>query len=207
MRITALSTARPSSYSGLFLFVLICGLLPTVKGQISVSGDVSSGTGQLTLSQDLSFTITQTGTANFLVFDDWVSTSDGSQTLSSMDALANYNVDGGGNQTTIFRDLVDNLTFGLGAMNATDTYVVFDTFSVTSGTTVTFTSTFWNLGTVANFNSEVSGSFGGTYYLTDGSGNILGTASAVPEPSTYAAIFGAVALAGVMWFRRRKGRG
>jgi hypothetical protein len=65
----------------------------------------------------------------------------------------------------------------------------------------------WGMTGSDTFNIELVGS-STDFAITTGNGvgldNFSTTVSAVPEPSTYAAIFGAVALAGVMLHRRRR---
>ncbi|HLP25773.1 MAG TPA: PEP-CTERM sorting domain-containing protein [Acidobacteriota bacterium] len=99
----------------------------------------------------------------------------------------------------------------------------FATAGTNIGDTISFTSTVTNgvaqtqislsgvtqlqsITGTAVFRLYAWGATGGNFALGRQSGNDLaigGSISAVPEPSTYAALFGALALSGVAWRRRR----
>lgn len=76
---------------------------------------------------------------------------------------------------------------------AAGTYTLFN-FSTGGTTTSSFDVSDFTLGTTIS---------GYTYDLSISGNTLQLTASAIPEPSTYAAIFGALALAGAVWRRRR----
>lgn len=67
---------------------------------------------------------------------------------------------------------------------------VLDLSSITGATSVTFR--------LYGFNSEATGGTGGLQ------GNLTFSGTVVPEPSTYAAMLGLLALGVVMWRRRRR---
>jgi hypothetical protein len=69
--------------------------------------------------------------------------------------------------------------------------------SGTQSISLTFTS-----ATTFRFYANGASNSGGTLRIDDFS--LGGSMSAVPEPSTYAAIFGAAALVGTIWHRRRQ---
>lgn len=78
--------------------------------------------------------------------------------------------------------------------------------SPVTATTKSVTLTGLNIASGSTFSFNIVGNRGPTTGSAQGIGidNFSVTASAVPEPSTYAAIAGAVALAGAMVVRRRK---
>jgi len=81
---------------------------------------------------------------------------------------------------------------GFWATNHTWTIVASSGGTIT-GTALTATNAYGSYGTFAT-------AFNGSNL------DLTWTASAIPEPSTYAAIFGAIALAGAFWHRRRRQR-
>jgi len=96
-----------------------------------------------------------------------------------------------GPQQFELRSSVDGFTTSLGTISA-------------SGSTVTLASTsFQNLTTPTEFRLYAWGAtvWNGTFSIN--SFDFKGSVSAIPEPSTYAAILGAVALGGLYYSRRR----
>lgn len=89
--------------------------------------------------------------------------------------------------------LTINLTAGTGF--GAGVYTLFD-FSTGGVTTNNFTATDFSLGTTISGYSYALATAGNMLQLT-------ATASAIPEPSTYAAIFGALSLVGAALWRRR----
>jgi len=84
----------------------------------------------------------------------------------------------------------------------------FDLFNIGAGGS---TGSFGSVSVVGSYIASLSnasgvwtGSTGGyDFTFTQSTGDLVIAATAVPEPATYAAIFGALALAGVVWKRRR----
>jgi hypothetical protein len=64
------------------VLLLVASLSSYSFGQVIVSGDFGAGTGQIQISQDITFTISTNVTIGSLiiVFDEWAGTSDGGQT-------------------------------------------------------------------------------------------------------------------------------
>ena len=72
-----------------------------------------------------------------------------------------------------------------------------------TGATISLSSgSFQSLTGSTEFRLYAWGGTGGTFSVNSFTFN--GSLSAIPEPSTYAAIFGALALAGTVWHRRRQ---
>ena len=175
---------------------LLAGLifsLPTsgAMAEITISGDVSAGTGQITISQDYTFEITADNSTDTIafVFDNWAM-SDGGRTFSFFTgpqfAFA-YN--GGAVQTGTNSNLVDNLDFDVNDLCADDGYIVVssqptmqvgDSYTVKAGT--------YSLSMATSFNPELNDStFTGDIFLTDANGNRISNvlqAESPTEPGT-----------------------
>ncbi len=89
------------------------------------------------------------------------------------------------------------VTINLLNFNGTATLGTFTLLSVTGSVTST---TSWNL---ASFNLVTDSSLNGSYLSLGGNGYDL-QVNAIPEPGTYAGIFGLLVLTGTTWFRRRR---
>ncbi len=105
---------------------------------------------------------------------------------------------GTGIRTWEIRSSVDNYASALG------TFSVPDDTNTRTGQSVTLSSGFSSLTTATTFRiyGYSAEAAGGTWRIDDVVLN--GSISAIPEPSTYAAIFGALALVGTVWHRRRQ---
>lgn len=81
-------------------------------------------------------------------------------------------------------------------------------YNFTNGTVVSKSVTLSSLGLTSGSSFYLRWNFDTTGANSQGLGldNVSLTASAIPEPSTYAAIFGALALVGTVWHRRRQGK-
>ena len=184
------------------------------RAAVTTSGNFQTGTPVPTLAftNPFTLTITASGNASYLVFDEWV-TSDGSQTsaTASTNQTLSYQINGGTTQSIGVSLLYDNLSRTVGAATANDGILSFGgSIAVTAGQTLTFlpsSATFASGGTA--FNPPPS-AFTGNAFLIDGSGtaySALGSVGAVPEPSTWALLgIGAVGT-GVVARRRRQQAG
>ncbi len=195
------------------VLLLVASLSSQSFGQVIVSGDFSAGTGQVQISQDITFTITSTDTFTDLViaFDELVGTSDGSQDntyLTNSGILMSIN---GASNTTLTGtslEFFDNLNGSSGDLTAADSYIYIanTSFNVMTGDSVVVRAqTFSQTGTVAGFNPNVAGTFTGDVFLAEAlfSSRISSNGVAVPEPSTYTAIAGLAVLGLAVWRRRR----
>ncbi len=164
-------------------------LAPTSHAGIMLLGDVAAGTGVLTFTADYSFDITANGTTRFLVFDEWGSPNDGSQTFASASGLFTLLINGVDSGASI-TNAVDNLALGFNDISSDDAYMFWNINApVVAGDTVTIASGSWSLAATPSWNSAVSGAFTGNVFLTDSAGvrvSGLGQASAVPVPGSLA---------------------
>lgn len=175
-------TGTVTVQSGAFLSGsgFISGATTIQSGGILGTGATSSTAGTLTFANGLTLN-------DGAVFDFRLGTT------SDMIKLTGGTLTG----ATTAGSLTINLTAGTGF--GAGNYTLFD-FSTGGVTTSSFEVSDFTLGTTVS---------GYTYNLAM-SGNTLqltATASAIPEPSTYAAIFGAVSLVGAVVWRRRARRG
>jgi hypothetical protein len=177
-------------------------------GDIIISGDVNTGTGVLTISDDITFDITSDGIAQILNFDEWGDPQDGTQDfLSSFAGTISFQVNGSDVDRPL--DLIlDNLTSTLNQLTPNDAYIGwFPSLAVSTGDVVTIKSGSWAIPTATDWNPATTGSFQGNVFLTDNNGNQVSSAvniSAVPEPNS-AILLGCGAL-GISFGRRRKRR-
>jgi hypothetical protein len=167
------------------------GLLALAASQahaaLVVVAPTSSTNGSLTITNDITFTITTAGNAGLFALDEWV-TTDGTQNGSPFAALAiSLN-----NAAPFTRDgvLFDNLNSTAGSVTPNDGYLfISPTFGVAINDMVTLKSGTYVLGATPGFNPQANQTFTGNMFIADGSGNRLSNivaAGPVPEPATLA---------------------
>jgi hypothetical protein len=170
---------------------------------VTTSGNFNTGspTATFALTSDLVVPILNTGMVGHLAFDEWVS-SDGSTTGVSLTIPQNvsYQINSGPVNTVSLLLLVDNLTFNINGLTANDGYLRFDLISVTAGDVLTFKAATFTFQPLPAFNSALPATFNGLALATDYSGNVLGEALIIPEPSS--AMLCALVLPA--WLIRRK---
>lgn len=173
------------------------------------SGDpnVSGGPSTLQITHDIDFTITSTGFAQLLVFDNWVGTSDGtlSQIADSPPSLLSYRIDGGATQSVPISGLLDN-NHTAGSINSTDGFLWFSAISVVEGQTLTILAQTHTFGGVNSFNASTKQVFTGDVFLSTTGGLMRSSPvslSSVPEPSEWAVAAGVGLVGFAVWRRRR----
>jgi len=176
---------------------------------VILSGDVNvtGGTATLQITHDIHFTITSTGSASLLVFDDWVGTSDGnlSQMTDNPAASISYRINGGATQSVAISGLLDN-NFTIGSINSTDGFLFFGAISVVEGQTLTILAQTHTFGGNSSFNPATKQVFTGDVFLSTTGGLMLSSPvslSSVPEPSEWAAAAAAGLVGFAVWRRRR----
>jgi len=207
----------------LVLLLAIAGVGSTALAQITVSGDFATGTGQLAIQQDLTFTITSAVSGSngyILVFEGMNGGPDASQTeMLTSENSWQRSINGGVNSTVtassgyfIFADRLGGSGV-YGDITANDSYLRItnsnENFSYATATTVTMRATTFTFQNVSgDFDADAMGAFSGNVYLANYANGLRISdnlaISAVPEPSTYALGGGIAALGLTLWLRRRR---
>jgi hypothetical protein len=166
-------------------FSLLALAASQAQAALVVVAPTSSTNGSLTITNDITFTISTAGNAALFALDEWV-TSDGTQNGSPFAALA-ISLNGAA-PFTRDGELFDNLNSTAGAVTPNDGYLFFGpTFGVAIGDTVTLKAGTYTLGATPGFNPQANQTFTGNMFIADNSGTQLSNivaASAVPEPTT-----------------------
>jgi hypothetical protein len=181
----------------------------SVHSAVIVSGDVdvTGGTGSLEITHDIEFTITSSGNLFFVVFDDWVGTSDGGLTAlgDSPAALLSYRIDGGSIQTRALGNLYDN-NLNAGSIDPRDGFFVLESgLSLVAGQTLTILAQTHTYSGNSTFNPAAKQVFTGDVFLASSSASVMSSPvslSSVPEPSEWAAAAGVGLLGFAVWRRR-----
>lgn len=193
------------------MLVLLAVLLAGTASAQSVYLTFSGGSGTplvMTWTTPIAYTITGTpnpGTKDpYFVFDEVGNVYSGTQysapifitsgapTYSGVDGTFQINnVSSGENHNLI---TPNDIKF----RNVPDAGVTFLTFGQT------FQLTAGSLTTTVNYFGTMPADGLYSTFIVDASYGYLGAGAAVPEPSTYAALFGIVGLGGALWVRRRK---
>jgi PEP-CTERM motif len=179
------------SFNTAVLTLAALGLLAFNASQahaaLVVVAPTSSTNGSLTITNDITFTITTAGNAGIFALDEWV-TTDGTENGSPLAALAiSLN-----NAAPFTRDasFFDNLNSTAGSVTPNDGYLfIGPTFGVAFGDMVTLKAGTYILGATPGFNPQANQTFTGNMFIADGSGNRLSdivAAGPVPEPATLA---------------------
>jgi hypothetical protein len=172
------------SFAALGVLVLAA---PQARAALIVVAPTSSTNGSITITNDITFTISTAGNAQVFALDEWV-TSDGAQNGSAVSPDLSVSVNGGapgGHPNTFF----DNLAMTVGAITPNDGYFYLsNAFAVSAGNTVTLKAATYTLAATPGFNPQANQTFTGNMFITDDVGNQLSNvvaAGAVPEPSTW----------------------
>ena len=184
------------------LILALFSMVTAAHAMVTISGVVSEGTAVLSIDQDLTFTITEDGAVTLLIFRDWAEYQDDLLYGGALvDGNLSYSLNNGTDQQTTFQ-VTSHLGEDWNHVLADDSYLYLDNaISVTAGDTLTFHAGSWALDASANFDPTVTGTFTGSMLLANDNGELL---SAVPEPSTYAALAGLLALGFAAVRRRQK---
>lgn len=180
-------------------------LAPCCYGGVIISGDVTTGTGVLTISQDITFDITADGSVEILVFDEWGAPNDGTadDLNASFPGTISFVLNGNDSDQPL-DFILDNLTATSNQVTPNDAAIGWSPFSVMSGDVLTIKSGSWAIPTFLNWNPATTGAFEGDLFLTDNTGvqiSSLVSVAAVPEPSSLC-IFGLLAI-GIASTRKR----
>lgn len=188
------------------LAILPLLILSNAQANIEFSGNFQTGspTATFTITQDITFDVTTSGAAAFLVFDEWViSDANGDGVDVAPTANLTFSLNGGSPDVRFAASIIDNAVSDMIDISANDGWLEFLSFDVTAGDTLTISSTTYTLTSNPGFNATIPSVFTGNLFITDTSGNQLATLTIVPEPSTYAAVLG-IAVLGAVWLFKRK---
>ncbi len=188
----------------LALALVFLSLSAAASAQIIVSGTINqvAGQGTLNITSPITFEVTSTGLLYGIVFDNWV-TSDGTTTTVALDSGLSYRINGGSVQTLAGTNTFYDNGNSNGDLTVNDGFIVFATTSVTAGDTFSLLSGSYITTGNGSFNTQAIQTFTGDLFLLSNNNTALsGHVSAVPEPSTYAALAGLAALGLTMAVRR-----
>ncbi len=176
------------------------------KAAFIFSGNLSTGSATLTLTEEFTVTITANTSVRKIVFDNWV-LSDGTQTVANYTGnqfLLFYAINGGPNQNIPGSfSFIDNHTAPVGGLSIGDGSISFNDFNVSFGDVVTIRpQTTGNFLITPGFNPLTEGTFAGTVFLADDSNTQISNSVVVPEPSSY--ILFSASLIGLIAIRRRQ---
>lgn len=180
---------------------------PTTS-QANLTGSVFSGNVGSPAAGDSTPTFTAGSGGGYFGADTWTGTAPGTNyfqfTITPAEGFAvtltslsfGYRATSTGPNAISFRSGSDSYSTNLvsSALTRDSSWHTSGSLTLTS-TTITSATTFRIYGSGAS-------SAGGTFRVDDVTLN--GSISAIPEPSTYAAIVGAASLAGAIWWRRRQ---
>lgn len=191
-------------------FVLVLAFSSVLsRAAIIVEAPTATTPGSLTITNDITFSVTGSGNAGMFVFDEWV-TSDGVQNGSSnidYSSYLAYPVNHNNSPLPTSFDLfqTDNTTFSSGHVTPNDgLLVMIGSFAVVAGDSVTLKAGELIIPKMSDFNAQATQTFAGNMFVVDTNYIRLTDTVLVPEPSVTAVLFGAGALALV--FRRRSRR-
>jgi len=152
-----------------------------VHGAISITGNISNGTGVITWDSHR-WTATQSGNVQFLVFDNWVDFSAPQDHLTTGDLGSITNVTTGVSvvQTMLF----DNFNANIGDFTSTDGFTTLgaNSLTVSPGDVIIWESGSALLSASPGFNQPL-GRFTGDVFLSNGS-FLSAPALIVPEASS-----------------------
>ena len=174
-------------------------------GVVVVTGDIATGSGVVTVTEDIVFNVTARGNVNVIAFDDWTATSDSDWNYPPLNPASFTIVLNGVEIVAPFASFTDNRYSDIHDLKANDTYFAFHTpgtrgIAVTAGDTFVFKAGSWSVSATPTFNPAVSGVFDGNAFLVDYSGRRVSDFVQVPEPSTPLLLL----LGALMCFLRRR---
>lgn len=186
--------------------VIFLSLSVAASAQIIVGGSINQGggPGTINIGRPITFDVTSTGNLYGIVFDNWV-TTDGSTTSVALNSGLSYRINGGSLQTLSGANTFYDNGNSNGDLTVDDGLIVFATIPVTAGDTFSLVAGSYTTSGNGSFNSQAIQTFTGDLFLLSSNNTAMsGLVSAVPEPSTYAALAGFAALGLTMVVRRRR---
>jgi hypothetical protein len=177
------------------LAVLAAGAFASADGAVIVVAPTATMPGSLQFTQDISFTVTGSGTLAYIVFMDWV-ISDSTLNGSLVNGVT-YNVNNTPIQSMNLM-LYDNRRAYDDSPTSNNGSLEDPNLDLNTGDIFTLKANSYTLNPSANFNPLVTQTFTGNMVLVSLGEGIMSNIVSVPEPST---VF--VASLGIMAFSRR----
>ena len=184
--------------------VIVSFFLPlSAEGQVSISDDITTGSGVFSITGDISYDVIGSGEIFGVVFQDWVPTVGESGNLFSFEPNLEFSLNGGVTDS-VSASLFDIIN--VNGFDGNDGVVSFEGPVVAAGDTFTLNSGTYDLNAILEFvDPALNGlNFSGTTFLVDAEGlriSDFASASSVPEPSA-ALVLGLATALGAL--RRRR---
>jgi hypothetical protein len=173
--------------------ILICSAAQQSNAAITVVAPTSTTAGSFNITSDITFTVTNAGTAAAIIIDEWV-ISDNFRNFTNLSPNLLLSVNNAP-AISFITSFADNLNAGGGAVSPNDGYVFLPIgFAVDFGDTVTLLAGVYALSPAAGFNPQASQTFTGNVFLADANAARLSSNVAVPEPSITGLLLSGVAL-------------
>lgn len=200
----------------LAIAALILAAIPAVRASIVFVAPTAATPGSMTITAPISFTLSAGAGSNdafIFVFQNFVPTSDGSQTFSASTPRVPFTINGSAAVygTGAISSFVDNSNVPTGSVGSTDGYLFAApiTNGAAAGNIVTLAAGTYSLAAAANFNPLTTQIFTGNAFITSITGARISdiVSTSIPEPSTWALALGGAGLLGLMARRRRGAKG
>ncbi|MBP6864876.1 MAG: PEP-CTERM sorting domain-containing protein [Candidatus Didemnitutus sp.] len=175
----------------------------TINGAATISGTHSPGNspGIQTFASDLTY---NTGaTVNWELAANTATQGDPTALFDQVVVNGTLNFAGATSLNLSFNGAGSTVDWSDAFWNSERSWKIYDNASLSNFGNLSLTSSNWADGVGGLFDTLRPG---GSFSLSDVEGDVYLNYTNVPEPSTYAAIFGALAL-GLVWLRRRQARG
>jgi hypothetical protein len=183
------------------VFVLL-GTGTSAPAAVLVVAPTLTATGVLTITEPINLQATVAGSFYYLVFSDWVQTSDGNTTATVVSPDIAFSVAGVAASDSAF--LYNNNRGGPG-FTLRDGYLAFSLGvpAAAVGDIISFPAGSYSLRADRSnsFNQQTTQTFTGNVYLVNSSNQKVSNTVAVPEPAT--ALIMVTALVGLCWMRHR----
>jgi hypothetical protein len=174
------------------------------QASISITGNPADGTGIFSINQDITFNISSSGSADLIVFKNFVLASDGTQTGIGLTGNFTFELNGVPTIASVY-GISDNEAVQVADIAPVDGYFYFTGVGVKPGDTLTIKACSFAVPEIGAFNPDAVGDFDGEVFIADTYGVAHSTITqldAVPEPSAFLMVgLGAV---GVLVRRRGK---
>lgn len=173
-------------------------------GAIVFSGNFITGSSQatMTITAPITLDITTSGTAIYLVFDEWVPAPNGGGTNVRPDPTSQtFDISNNGTQVNPTFTFLNDDTLAFNDLTSRDGILGFSGVVVTAGTSLTIAPASYTFTSASFFNPAVNGlNFTGDVFLINSSFQRLSGITPVPEPSGVLMLL--AGFMGSLWRRR-----